>query len=87
MFWDMSKVQKRSLWYLGQEGSLEQEIAAQSSILAWEIAWTEEPGGLQCLGQIVRHNVATKLSFFWGGGGLGQFSCSVLSHFLQPNGL
>ena len=34
-----------------------------------------------------RHNVATKLSFFGGGAGLGHFSCSALSHFLQPNGL
>ena len=32
---------------LGQEGPLEEEMAAHSSILAWEIPWTEEPGGLQ----------------------------------------
>ena len=30
----------------GSEGSLEKEMAAHSSILAWEIPWTEEPGGL-----------------------------------------
>ena len=33
MFWDMSKVQKRSLWSLGQECPLEQEIAAHSVFL------------------------------------------------------
>ena len=35
---------------LGQEGSLEQEMATRSSILAWEIPWTEEPGRLQSIG-------------------------------------
>ena len=32
--------------YLGREDSLEEGIAAHSSILAWRIPWTEEPGGL-----------------------------------------
>ena len=31
---------------LGREDPLEKEIAIRSSILAWEISWTEEPGGL-----------------------------------------
>ena len=35
------------VWSLGQEDSLEKEMVIQSSILAWEIPWTEEPGGLQ----------------------------------------
>ena len=34
----------------GQEGSLEKEMATPSSILAWRIPWTEEPGGLQSMG-------------------------------------
>ena len=34
---------------LGREDPLEKEMAAYSSILAWEIPWTEEPGGLQSL--------------------------------------
>ena len=33
--------------YLGQEDPLEEEMATHSSILAWEMPWTEEPGGLQ----------------------------------------
>ena len=37
---------------LGQEGLLEKETATHSSILAWEIPWTEEPGGLQSTGLI-----------------------------------
>ena len=33
------------VWSLGREDSLEKEMATHSSILAWEIPWTEEPGG------------------------------------------
>ena len=35
---------------LGQEDPLEKEMATHSSILAWEISWTEEPGWLQSVG-------------------------------------
>ena len=35
---------------LGQEEPLEKEMAIHSSILAWKIPWTEEPGGLQFIG-------------------------------------
>ena len=35
---------------LDQEDAQEQEVATQSSILAWKIPWTEEPGGLQSMG-------------------------------------
>ena len=35
---------------LGREDPLEWEVAAHSSILAWEIPWTGEPGGLQSMG-------------------------------------
>ena len=41
---EMAETQVRSL---GWEDSLEKEIATHSSILAWKISWTEEPGGLQ----------------------------------------
>ena len=34
---------------LGQENPLEKGLATHSSILAWEIPWTEEPGGLQSM--------------------------------------
>ena len=37
-------------WSLGQEDPLEKEMATHSNILAWEIPWTEEPGGLQSMG-------------------------------------
>ena len=35
---------------LGQEDPQEKEMATCASILAWEISWTEEPGGLQSMG-------------------------------------
>ena len=35
---------------LGQEDPLEEEMVTHSSIFAWEIPWTEEPGGLQFVG-------------------------------------
>ena len=35
---------------LGREDALEKEMAIQSSILAWRIPWSEEPGGLQSMG-------------------------------------
>ena len=42
---------------LGQEDPLEKGMATHSSILAWRIPWTEEPGGLQSRGsQRVRHD-------------------------------
>ena len=34
---------------LGQEDPMEEEMATDSSILAWEIPWTEEPGGVQSM--------------------------------------
>ena len=45
---------------LGQNGPLEEEMATHSSILAWRVPWTGEPGGLQSVGsQRVRHDLAT----------------------------
>ena len=42
---------------LGWEDPLEKEVATQPNILAWEIPWTEEPGGLWVMGlQRVRHS-------------------------------
>ena len=38
------------VWSLGQEDPLEKEMATHSSIHAWKIPWTEEPGGLQFMG-------------------------------------
>ena len=42
--------QEMQVWSLGQEDPPEKEMAAHSSILAWEIPWMEEPGGLRSMG-------------------------------------
>ena len=65
----------RETWVqsLGWEYPLEKEMATHSSILAWRISWTEEPGRLQSTGsQRVRHDWATSLSL--------SLSCTDLSH-------
>ena len=41
---------------LGQEDPMEKEMATHSSILAWEVSWTEEPTGLQSMGHRVEHH-------------------------------
>ena len=53
-------VEETQALYLGQEGPLEKEMATHSSMLAWEIPWTEEPGRLQSMGsQKVGHSDTT----------------------------
>jgi len=67
----------QELWVrsLGQEDTLDKEMANHSSILAWEISWTEELGGLQSMGsQKVRHNLATEQQ---------QHKIHVVMHFIQ----
>ena len=57
---NQSAVQKTQAPFLGQENPLEKEMAIHSSILAWRIPWTEDPGGLQSMGsQRVGHDLAT----------------------------
>ena len=52
-------MQETQVQSLGQEDPLENKMASYSSILAWEIPWTEEPGELQSVElQRVRHNLA-----------------------------
>ena len=54
-------MQEMQVQSLSCEDPLEKEIATHSSILAWEIPWREEPGGLQFVeSQRVRHSLATK---------------------------
>ena len=54
------------VWSLGQKDPLEESMATHSSILAWRIPWTGEPGGLQSVGsQRVRHDWAWAYRFVW----------------------
>ena len=76
---------KQETWvrYLGQEDPLEKEKATHSSILAWKIPWTEEPGGLQSMGVTKESDMTEQLHF------LGSFAFlmyfSVFSIFLKMN--
>ena len=47
---NLSATQETWVRFLGWEDRLEKEIVTYSSILAWRIPWTEEPGKLQCMG-------------------------------------
>ena len=50
-------MQETPVQSLGREDPLKKEMVTHSSLLAWEIPWTEEPGGLQSVGsQRVRHD-------------------------------
>ena len=54
-------VQEMWVWSLGLKDPQKEGMATHSSILAWRIPWTEEPGGLQSMGlQRVGHDWATK---------------------------
>ena len=56
---NLPAMQRMQALSLGQEDTVEEEMATQSTILVWEIPWTEEPGGLQSIGlQRVRHDLA-----------------------------
>ena len=46
----MREMQETRVRSLGQEDALENEMATNSSVLAWRISWTEEPGRLQSMG-------------------------------------
>ena len=53
----MQEPQEMQIQSLGWEDDLEEDMATHSSVLAWRIPWTEEPGGLQSIGfQRVRHD-------------------------------
>ena len=54
---DLPPVQTTQVPSLGREDPLEKEVATHSSIFAWKIPWTEEPGRLRSMGlQRVRHS-------------------------------
>jgi len=57
---NMPVIQETQVQFLGQEDPLEKGMVTHSSIVAWRIPWTEEPGGLQSMGlQRVGNNLVT----------------------------
>ena len=55
---NMPAEQETHVWPLGREDTLEKKMANHSSILAWKIPWTEEPGGLQPMGSQELHDLS-----------------------------
>ena len=54
---NLPAMQETYVQFLGQEDPMEKEMATHSSIFAWRIPWTEEPGGLRSVGsQRVGHD-------------------------------
>ena len=54
---NLPSMKETKVQFLGTEDSLEKGMVTYSSILTWEISWTEEPGGLQSRGsQRVEHD-------------------------------
>ena len=49
---NLPAVQETQVQSLGQEDPLREEMVTHSSLLAWKVSWTEEPGGLQSVGPL-----------------------------------
>ena len=82
-------VQETRIWSLGWEDPLEKGMATHSSILAWRIPWTEEPGRLQAMGlQKVGHNcmadMLNPLSWGWSHVHAGCPAASLASSSKMP---
>ena len=57
---NLPAMQETRIQSLGQEDALEKGMATHSTVLAWRIPWTQEPGGLQSMGsQRIRHNCSS----------------------------
>ena len=75
----IQETQEMQVWSLGQEDPLEEGVATHSSILAWRIPWTEEPGGLQSMGlQRVRYDLAIEHA-------RTSICLSIVFNFLPPS--
>ena len=62
---NLPEVQETWVCSLGLEDPLEEDMATHSSVLAWRVPWTEEPGGLQSIGsQRAGHDCLTNTSTF-----------------------
>ena len=81
---NLHTVQETQVWSLGQEDPLKKKMATHSSILAWRISWTEEPGGLQSMGlQESDRSDHLSLSRSWQHAGENAARACVLEHRLR----
>ena len=80
----MQEMQETQVWPLGREDSLEEGMGTHSSILAWRIPWTEEPGRLQSIGlQWVGHDWSNWAQ--WDVRALAGRLCSSVSSSIQAS--
>ena len=54
---NLPAMQETQVWSLGREDALEKGMASHSSILAWRIPWTEEPGGLYTVHRVAESDM------------------------------
>ena len=59
---NLPAIQEMQVQFLGKEDPLEKKMANYSSILAWEIPWTEEPGALQSVGSQKESDMTEQLN-------------------------
>ena len=59
---NLPAMQKTRVQSLGWEDPLEKGMATHSSILAWRVSWTEEPGGLQSMGSQICSDMTEQLT-------------------------
>ena len=57
-------MQEMRVLLLGWEDPLEEEMTTHSSILAWKVPWTKEPGGLQSMGSLVGYSLWGRKELF-----------------------
>ena len=72
----MQELQETQVWSLSQDDPLEEGMATHSSVLAWKIPWTEEPGGLQSMG-------LQRVGFHWSDLAAALTSGIVFSSFIN----
>ena len=72
----MLEMEETKVRSLGWEDPQEEGMAIHSSILAWRIPWTEEPGGLQCVHRVTKSRTRLKR--------LRTHTCAALPNLLQP---
>ena len=82
----MQETPEMRVRFLGQEDPLEKEMATHSSILAWEIPWTEEPGGPQSMGlRRVRHDYVHRHTSVVLVSALRQSESAICVHISPPS--
>ena len=76
---NLPAMQETGVWSLGQEDPLEKGMATHSSVLAWKIPGTEEPGGMQSMGSQSQTQLSNK--HFMHHFNLSSYSLSIIKYY------